>query len=832
MPCAVLEAPPGAGKTTLVPLALLEAEWLGGQRILVLEPRRLAARAAAERLAELLGEHAGQRVGYRMRGETKVGRATQIEVVTEGVLTRMLQSDPALEGVGCVVFDEFHERSLQADLGLALTRQSQQLFRPDLRILVMSATLDGAAVAALLAGGDGEPAPLLTSTGRSFPVETHYLARSEEPRRVAETLAREVRHALRVTEGTEMEGDVLAFLPGRGEIRRAQESLEGTLDDVAIRPLYGSLPRAQQDAALRADRGGRRTVILATDIAETSLTVEGVRVVVDGGLARRPVFDASSGLTRLVTERISRASADQRRGRAGRLGPGLCFRCWTTPEHAALAPHTPPEIASADLASLALDLARWGAAPEDLAWLDAPAPDGYATATDLLRALGAIDAGGAVTPRGERMGAFGLHPRLAHLLLEGHALGLGALAADLAALLGERDLLRSGNPTEAVFVDLRLRLDALRDPATARAFGYDVARGARERVRKDAATLRRRLHVSEPAYAEDVDSAGVLAALAYPDRIGQLRTDDSGDARLGRYHLSGGRGAFVDEDDPLAQEPFLAACHLDARRGDARLFLAAPVSETDLRARFADQITMETETRWDADSARVVSETRERLLSLTLRTTPAKPAPDAARAAVLEALRDHGLDILPWRKSTRALLPRLRFLHHLDPDATPRFDDDALAESAGDWLAPYLSSEVVRTPGLHGLALMDALRMRLGYARRADLARLAPTHIEVPSGQRHPVRYDDPAAPVLAVRLQELFGLTETPRVGGGRVPLVLHLLSPARRPAAITSDLASFWASGYFDVRKDLRGRYPKHYWPEDPLEAEATHRAKPRKR
>ncbi len=815
---AVLEAPPGAGKTTRVPLALLDEPWLGGQKLVMLEPRRLAARAAARRMAQTLGERAGGTVGYRVRLDSRVSARTRIEVVTEGVLTRMLQDDPALDGVGCVVFDEFHERNLPSDLGLALALESQTALRPGLRLVVMSATLDGERVAALLAEG-GQPAPLVRSEGRAFPVETHYLDRTPQGR-TEDLAARAVRRAM-----AETDGDALVFLPGAGEIRRTEERLrEGLPTDVDLAPLFGALPAAEQDRAIAPSPTGRRKVVLATDIAETSLTIEGVRVVVDAGLARRPRFDPASGMTRLETVRVSRASADQRRGRAGRLGPGTCHRLWTEFEHSHLAPFTPPEIAAADLAPLALELAAWGADPAALRWLDPPPEASFQQARALLRDLRALDGQGRVTPHGRRMARLGAHPRLAHLVLRGDEMGLGATACRLAALLGERDPLRSPGRTPPP-ADLRLRLDLLRGrSAPPSVHGCSVDQGAVARAREDAKRWQRRLGIGlEEA---DAEAAGLLLALAYPERVAQRRPGSSA-----RYRLRNGRAAALPDADALTGADFLTAAHLGGHGREARIFLAAPVTAEELEEQFADEVDEAEEVVWEAEAGRVVARRQVRLGGVVLREGPLpEPDPTAVAEALLGGIRAAGAEALPWSKAARRLRDRLGFLHALDPGAWPDVSDDALLASADDWLLPHLWG-MTRLDDLRRLDLAEALLAWLPWERREEIDRLAPSHLAVPSGSRIPVDYAEPEAPVLAVRLQEVFGLTETPRVGGGRVPVVMHLLSPAHRPAQVTRDLASFWREGYFDVRKDLRGRYPKHHWPEDPLTAEATHRAKRRR-
>lgn len=808
---AVLIAPPGAGKTTRVPLALLGEPWLGGQRIVMLEPRRLAARATAAFMARQLGEGIGQTVGYRVRMDTRVSRQTRIEVITEGVLTRMLQSDPGLDGVGLLIFDEFHERSLQADLGLALALQAQSLLRPELRLLVMSATLAGEPVAELLGG-----APLVVSEGRSYPVETRYAERTPEGRMEA-AVVRTVASAL-----SEEPGDVLVFLPGAAEIRRTAEglaALEAVRGKVQLAPLHGSLSPEEQDRALAPAADGRRKIVLATSIAETSLTVEGVRVVVDSGLMRVPRFSPRTGLTRLVTVPVSQASADQRRGRAGRLTPGVCYRLWTEAQHRQLPARTAPEVLEADLAPLALELAAWGVAePAELAWLDLPPAAAMAQARELLRQLGAIDGGGGLTPHGRRMAALGLHPRLAHMLLRAEPLGLGALACELAALLGERDLLRvGGRPPSA---DIRLRVEALRSgvsPVAGVALDPAVCRS----LRAEARLLRQTLGLGEGNAAAPADACGLLLAFAYPDRIAQRRG-------TGRFVLASGRGAQLPELQPLSTEPYIVAAELDDLGTESRIDLAAALDEVALERHFADRLTEEREVMWDRAAGTVRARRRVKLGALVLREGALQPRPEEMTAALLEGIRAEGLELLPWTRAARQLQQRLRFMHRQDaswPDAS----DETLLETLEDWLAPRLEGRRGRD-ALQSLPMATLLEELLPWDKRRELAELAPTHLAVPSGSRIPVDYSDPEAPFLAVRLQELFGLAETPRIARGRVPVTVHLLSPASRPVQVTRDLASFWRSAYFEVKKDLKGRYPKHYWPDDPTAAVPTSRVRPR--
>ncbi|MBN2980325.1 ATP-dependent helicase HrpB [Cohnella algarum] len=829
---AVLAAAPGAGKTTRVPIALLREEWLQGRKIVLLEPRRLAARSAARFMAASLGETVGETVGYRVRMDTRIGPRTRIEVVTEGVLTRMLQADPALEEVGIVIFDEFHERSLQADLGLALCLQSRELFRDDLRLLVMSATLATEPVAELLGG-----APVIECPGRMHPVETRYAARRAEGP-IEDAVAAAVLEALALYP----EGDALVFLPGAGEIRRAEARLRPALAGrpVDVAPLHGSLPQEAQDRAVAPSPEGRRKVVLSTSVAESSLTVPGVRIVVDSGLMRVPRFSPRTGMSRLETIRVSRASADQRRGRAGRVAPGACWRLWTEEEDRQLAPAGAPEIRETDLAALALDLAVWGVAdPLELAWLDPPPAAAYAQAVELLRSLGALTADGALTPHGRRMAALGAHPRLAHMLLMAEVLGHTVLASELAALLGDRDPLRGEAGRSP---DIGLRVEALRGGAAAAA----VDERARERLLAEARELRRSLAApalpapheaganrpsasganapAGPAPAtggRSVSAIGVLLGFAYPDRIGRRRGP-------GRYTLSGGRGAVMSENAPLAQAEFVVVAELDDQGQEGRIQLAAALEEAELERHFAGWIQETESVAWDAGAQAVRARSVRKLGAITLAERPlSRPDPEAVTAALLEGVRTEGLRLLPWTRSARQLQERVRFLRRHD-ETWPDWSDEALAASAPEWLAPHVHGMKSRAD-LQRLQLASALEASLDWERRRKLDEAAPTHVVVPSGSRLPIDYSDPEAPALAVRLQEMFGQPETPRIAGGRVPLTLHLLSPAQRPVQVTKDLASFWRTGYFEVRKDLKGRYPKHFWPDNPLEAPATRRVRP---
>ncbi len=788
---AVLVAPPGAGKTTRVPLALLEAPWLQGRRIVMQEPRRLAARAAARRMASTLGEAVGETVGYRVRFDTKVGPRTRIEVVTDGLFLRMLQDDPSLDGIGCVIFDELHERGLDSDLSFALVREAQTALREDLRVVAMSATLDPGPVADRLGG-----AALIESAGRMFPVETRHLDR-EPPGRIEDTMAAAIRRAL-----AEESGSLLAFLPGVGEIRRVEERLAGLGPTIDLAPLYGDLSPAEQDRAIAPSPAGRRKVVLATSIAETSLTIEGVRVVIDGGLMRVPRFSPRSGMTRLETVRVSLAAADQRRGRAGRLEPGVCYRLWTQEAERGLLPFTAPEILDADLAPLALELAAWGTGDAaGLPWLTPPPPAALATARALLTDLGALDDAGAITAHGRAMARLGQHPRLAHLVLKGRVMGHGKVAALLVAILGERDFLRL--PPGHRDADLRHRVDI-------------ALAGKAPRQILEAA---RRL-----TQGNDTDSAatGALLALAYPDRIGRRRAGTAG-----RYLLSGGRGAALPEGDPMGNEEFLVVAETDGTAQDSRIFLAAPVTAAEIEDLYAERIVAEEIVQWSPRDGAVLARRRRRLGALVLEDKPvARPDAGKLRVAMLDGIRQLGLRALPWTDALAKWRERLAFLRTQD-ESWPDLSDAALLATLETWLAPFLDG-VSRRDHLARIDLASALRALVPWDRQRDLDRLAPPHIEVPSGSHVPVDYGNPAEPTLSVRIQEMFGLSDTPRIAGGKMPLTVHLLSPARRPVQVTRDLASFWANGYKSVKAELKGRYPRHYWPDDPLVAEPTARVR----
>ena len=801
---ALLQAPPGAGKTTRVPLALLEAPWCTG-RILLLEPRRLAARAAARRLAAQLGETPGKSVGISTRTERIGGAEVRIEVVTEGILTRRLQRDPALEDTGIVIFDEFHERSLQADLGLALCLQTRELLRPDLRLLVMSATLDAERIASWL-----HPAPVIRSEGRSHPVHLNYATHTPDVRRIVPAVLGAIDTALRSDPGS-----VLVFLPGRREIERTAQQLHDRVDSsTLVTPLHGQLSPEEQDAAIRPAPEGRRKIVLATDIAETSLTIEGVSVVVDAGFARRPRFDPRTGLTRLETVRISRANAEQRAGRAGRTGPGRCFRLWPEQEQQRLAAQSAPEILEADLAPLALSLACWGASVAELRWLDAPPEAPLAQAHELLRDLGALDPDGRITAHGQALDALGTHPRLGHMLLAATGRGLGRTAALLAALLEERDPL----DRDLAGSDLRSRLRALAGDESGAVHG-----ALRRRLLHQAGRWASQLGIDrqEPV---DPESAGLLLAFAYPDRIGLRRPGPEG-----RFLLSGGRGAYFPRSDDLAAVPCIVAAVLDAGQREATIHLAAPLDSSSLTRDLGHLVRTADRVEWDSETGAVSASREKRIGALLLESRPLPQVdPEIVTGMLLQAIERAGLDCLPWSAEAVRLRQRMAFVRVLEGGDWPDTDDAALLQRLKPWLGPWLSG-MTRMSHLRGLDLVAILLAELDWNRQQRLEKIAPSHLEVPSGSRLRIDYSEPARPVLAVRIQEVFGWTQTPRIGNGQVPLTLHLLSPARRPVQITQDLAGFWTRTYPEVAKDLKGRYPKHHWPDDPLRAEPHRGTRP---
>jgi ATP-dependent helicase HrpB len=796
--CAVLVAPPGAGKTTRVPLALLEAPWLEGRKILVLEPRRIAARGAAERMAKTVGDRVGGTVGLRARMVSKTGPATRVEVVTEGVFTRMILDDPALEGIGAVLFDEFHERSLDADLGLALALDAQKALRADLRLLVMSATLDGARVASLLGN-----AAVIESAGRAYPVETRYLGR-DPGRRIEDQVTDAIGRALRAEVGS-----LLVFLPGQGEIRRVAERLSDSLADPAmiVAPLYGAMDPAAQDRAVEPAPPGARKIVLATSIAETSLTIEGVRVVIDCGLQRVPRYEPDAGVTRLETVRVSRASADQRRGRAGRTEPGVCYRLWDEPQTASLKPFTDPEIRSADLSGLLLDLAEWGVAdPTVLSWLDPPAAAAVAAARTELEAIRALDADGRITSEGRRVRALPLPPRLARMVLAAGS----AQAAEIAAVLVERGL--GGSDTD---LDHRLgqfRRDRSRRSEDMRrlASGWAKAAGWRTDGIRSA--------------ADDEPAAGVLA-LAYPDRIAKAR------GAPGQFLLANGRGAFVDPGDGLAQAPYLVVADMQGTAACTRILLAARASEADVLAMAGDRILERDEVSFDAAAGAVRGRRVRRLDAIVLSSEARAVTPSPETAALLARGAAAVLDRLPWSKAQLQLRHRIAFLKAAEGEAGewPDVSDEALADTAEIWLAPFLTG-VTKLSQIDAGLLDQALDALIPWNLKRCLDSEAPTHFEAPTGNRYPIDYDGPGAPALSIRVQELYGLTEHPAIARGRLPLTLNLLSPAHRPIQITRDLPGFWAGSWSAVKSEMKGRYPRHLWPDDPAHAAPTARAKPR--
>lgn len=806
---AVLQAPPGAGKTTRVPLALLEAPFAKDGRIIMLEPRRLAAVNAARYMAALLGEEVGKRVGYTIRFERKVSRETRIEVVTEGILARRLQSDPLLEGVVAVIFDEFHERSLTSDLSLALCRDVQLGLREDLRILVMSATLDAAPVAALLGG-----APLISSPGRSYPVEVSYL-KAEPVGRLPDTASAAVLRALAATEG-----DILVFLPGAGEIRRCEKLLREKLgSEIMIAVLYGDLPFAAQEEAILPAK--RRKVVLATNIAETSLTIEGVRVVIDTGFSRQLRFDPATGMNRLDTLRISAASAEQRAGRAGRVAPGVCFRLWTEFTQSTLLPFTPPEIRVSDLAPLALDLALWGVPdPSSLSFLDQPPAAHLAEGRALLTMLGALDARGLITDLGKKMAALPMHPRLAAMLVAAKATGAGVLACTLAAILTERDLLPrgSGSVSESDLLDRFEALQERRDPQLSRT------------IERLASYFRNALGGGKGGTvamgAPDAATIGELLLKAYPDRVARERSPASG-----RYLLANGAGARLSTRSNLRDRQFIVAVEVEGGTAEGEIHLASAVSLDAIRSGCSAAITRGKRVFWDQREGRVVAREEERLGAVILSERQAAPAREEVSAALLEGiLSGPGLGGLNWSAEAQEFRNRVNFLRKVLPEETlPDLSDEALAGTLGEWLLPYLDN--VRTLAqLMRVDLLEPLKGMLSWREQKQVDEGAPTHLSVPSGSRVRLSYPAEGTPYLSVKLQEMFGLAETPRIAFGRVPVLIHLLSPARRPIQVTADLRSFWNGAYREVCKELKGRYPRHPWPDDPWAAQATRHVKKR--
>lgn len=815
---AVLCAPPGSGKTTVVPLELLDQPWLAGRKILLLEPRRLAARAAAARMAWRCGESVGDSVGYRIRLDSCVSKATRIEVMTEGVLTRRIQQEPELPGVGLILFDEFHERSLQADLALALALDVAAALREDLRLLVMSATLDSERVSALLGN-----AAVIRGEGTSHPVEIRYLNVEPGPDIVRVATAGILR-AL-----AEQQGDLLVFLPGSGEIGKVTDALESNLGgDILLCPLFGELTKEQQERAIQMDPSGRRRIVLATSIAETSLTIEGISTVVDSGWSRLPSFNPNSGLTRLETVRVSKSSADQRSGRAGRLGPGVCYRLWTRSIDASLEEHTKPEILDADLASLMLELAQWGVSdPAELKWLDAPAAGSVAQARELLGQLEALNQHGRITRHGEKMVKLPIHPRLAHMLLKAGSRQQAALAADLAALVSERDIFQRRAGRKSIAIEDRLELLA-RWRSGERAEVAAAGGNASACTRVVAVSRQLSTAVTPPDLTPTaVSAAGVLLSFAYPDRIAQRRKGGSE-----RYLLASGRGVKLPAGEPLAVQEYLVVAEMDAGRIEGKAHLAASIDIAQLRTAHSGRIVRSNLVAWEPNSCSVIAREEERLGAIVLGSRPMQsPDPASIRQAMLFGIREAGVEALPWSPAATAWRARIQSLRCWQPDvAWPDFSDTWLMGNLEEWLLPWLDG-ISRQQQLKRLDLEVIMRSRLDWSQQQQMERLAPTHISVPSGSRRSLSYLPGEAPVLKVRLQEMFGLEETPRVCNGDIPIMLHLLSPAQRPVQITQDLRGFWDRTYDEIRKELKGRYPKHYWPEDPRNAVAISHVRPNK-
>ena len=800
--CAVLVAPPGAGKTTAVAPALLGEPWCEGE-VLVLSPRRLAARAAAERMAELAGERVGETIGYATRLDSRRSARTRVTVLTEGIFRNRIQADPELAGVSAVLFDEIHERSLDSDFGLALALDAQAALRPDLRLVAMSATLDGTRFAALMAG-DGEPAPVIESAGRSWPIALRHLGRSAE-KRIEDEMAAAVRRAL-----AEEEGSLLAFLPGVAEIERTAERLEGLLgSEVDLHRLHGSLEPAAQRAAIASPPAGRRKVVLATSIAETSLTLDGVRIVVDSGLARRARYDRAAGITRLVTERASQASVTQRAGRAGRQGPGFVYRLWEEAATAALPRFDPPEIVEADLSALLLDCALWGVGdPRELRWLDPPSPAAVDEARRRMISLGALGVDGRPTEHGKAIAALPLPPRLAHMLIEAEARGHGRTAAEIAVLLSERGLGGSDS-------DLELRLRRWRGDRGKRA---EAARGLARRWRQLVAGAA----PERPSPADADHGVGLCVALAYPDRLARRRSA-SGE----EWISAGGRGFRLDPHSALARETWLAVAEVSGSAAGARILSAAALPEETVLALFADRIETGAEIRFDPATGTVLARRGRRLGAITLsQGQDMKASPEEVATALVEGVRSHGLQLLPWSASATALRKRVAFARAVDP-ALPDLSDQALLDSLDDWL-PLLVAGRRRLSEVDPSALSGMLDSALGWDGRKAVDRLAPHSFETPAGSSHPIDYEAEAGPTVTSRVQALFGLARHPTIAGGRVPLVLSLTSPAGRPIQTTRDLPGFWAGSWSDVAKEMRGRYPRHPWPDDPAAADPTLRTK----
>lgn len=799
----IVKAPPGAGKSTLLPLTLLNESWLEGKKIMMLEPRRLAAKSIATRMAELIGEQVGDTVGYRIRFDAKTSTRTRIEVLTEGILTRMLQQDNALEGIGLVIFDEFHERSLFADVAMALCRESQQVLRPDLRLLVMSATLDMQQLA------QGLQAPVLESKGKMFPVRAIHEGESDV-RMLPELTAGVIRKAVR-----EHQGDVLTFLPGQGEIEKCAQILRSSLPEFSVLPLYGQLPQSKQHLALFPDKRGRRKIVLATSIAETSLTIQGIRIVVDTGLGRYSRFDPNSSLSRLVTEQISRDEADQRMGRAGRLSEGVCYRMWSKLTDSQLSEHRSPEIDKADLTSLVLDLALWGESdPSSLFWLTPPPTLAVQRARELLQNLEALGEKG-ITPHGKQMAQMSTHPRLAHMLLAAKKMNLLPLACDLAAILSERDFL----PREAG-TNINLRIEALRRFRKHKTGGKGI-----HFIEKTANSFRDFFRVEAKNGIFDEYETGLLLAHAYPERIACARPGNNA-----QFQLANGKMAMLGRGDDLEHEPWLAVAHADARSGVGKIFLASPIQPQDLVSMVKEKETL----RWDNDEGGIVAEKQLCIGSIVLKsTTIENPDQEAVIDTICAILPKYGKQLLAFNAEVEQWQARVMSLRAWQPNESwPNVTTDTLLQNAKAWLSPYLDG-VKRAQQIGKLPLLEILQASLDYGMQQQLDKLCPARIEVPSGSRIKIEYQiNGAPPVLAVRLQEVFGWIETPCVNARKTPLLLHLLSPGFKPVQMTTDLNSFWNNAYFEVRKELKRRYPKHAWPDEPLQAEAVRGVKQKKK
>ena len=822
----VVQAPPGAGKTTSVPLALLDEPWLNRKKIILLEPRRLAARSCAAYMADLLSEKVGQTVGYQIRLDRKIGPDTRIEVVTEGIFTRKIQNDPSLEDVGLVIFDEFHERNIHSDLGLALCLESSEVLRDDLRILVMSATMNTADVSAIM-----DQAPVITSKGQSFSVETTYVP---ELKKKGGRLPVETACAAVINRACkEAAGDILVFLPGVREILQTQSLLKrDRLSNCHIIPLYGNLSQKDQAAAFSPSRPDQRKIVLATSIAETSVTIDGIRVVIDSGLMRVPRFSPQTGMSRLMTIPVSKASADQRRGRAGRTAPGRCYRLWSEYDHQSLKPFTRPEILSVDLAGLVLELAAWGVSdPGLLKWLDPPEATSFDNAVTLLKTLEALDQNGRITRQGKKMASVGLHPRLAHMIIRGEKLGQGTLACRIAAFLNERDFIRfSPNPNDP---DIRLRLDLIEQVLTGKKMRFTdgrVDRGIIHRVIQSEKKLIQDFGITSARL--DSEMAGRLIAFAYPDRIARKRS-----SRENMFLMASGKGAFFTQTNSVSINEYMVGIHLDGNPRNAKIFLAAPYSKEDLEQDFHNAFTRIETIKWDKNTNTIRATEDTCFGAVRIEQHPIADVDTQKTCAVLcREIKKRGLALLPWTQKLIRLKERAVFLKNTGRfPALPDVSDSVLERRIETWLAPFIT-HVLSLKQLGKIDLESAFLSLLTWEHQQVIEKNAPTHIVVPSGSKLPLKYRVETglldAPILEVRLQEMFGRAETPTIAGGSIPITLHLLSPAGRPVQITKDLTSFWKNTYQSVKKDLLGRYPKHYWPDNPLAARPTNRAKPRKR